>query len=221
MDSLGIRKIVVSGLDALFAEPVEGNLLLEQAASPHSKRIQGYLAFNPIYADTLARRLDDFFSRPFFVGFKFLCDYWQVPVTDKRLEPALRYANDHRLPILSHTWDGPWNSPAMLKDVAKAYPKAFFLLGHSGGGDGGRREAIELARECPNVYLEWCGSFCSGVSWEETIEAVGCDRVVFGSDALIHDFAWELGRLLSVDLPDEKIIPILAGNMKRILRMRR
>ena len=33
----------------------------------------------------------------------------------------------------------------------------------------------------------------------------------------MHEIAWELGRLLSADIPDEQLIAILGGNAKRIL----
>jgi predicted TIM-barrel fold metal-dependent hydrolase len=109
----------------------------------------------------------------------------------------------------------------MFKNLVKRYPHVSFLLGHSGGGDKGRREAEELAQKHPNVYLEWCGSFCSTIPWEETLGRVNPRQVVFGTDAMAHDFNWELGRLLSLDLPDRTLLPILGGNMRRILAMRR
>jgi len=221
MDRLGIRTIIVSGEDALFADPLEGNAKLEEKAGRHGERIRGYFGFNPYYADRLAPRLDEFFTRPFFVGFKFLCSYWRTPVTDRRFEPALRYAQEHHLPILLHTWDGPFDSPAMLRDIVRAYPDAIFLLGHSGGGDKGRLEAEELALANRNVYLEWCGSFTSRIPWEETLVRVSAERVVFGTDAVFHDFAWELGRFLSLDLPAESLLPVLGENMRGILARRR
>jgi len=67
------------------------------------------------------------------------------------------------------------------------------------------------------VYLEWCGSFCSSIPWEETLRAVGPRRVVFGTDAMVHDFNWELGRLLSLEVPDGTLTAILGANMRRIL----
>jgi hypothetical protein len=37
---------------------------------------------------------------------------------------------------------------------------------------------------------------------------------------MAHDFDWELGRLLSLDVPDSKLIPILGQNMQRVLARR-
>jgi len=220
MDRLNIATTIVSGLHALFSDPVEGNELLESSTRPYGRRFRGYLAFNPFYDTELVPCLDEFFSHEFFVGFKLLCDYWGVPVTDARFEPVWEYANRHHLPILLHTWEGAHNSPAMLAEIVKAYPAAAFLLGHSGGGSVGRREAEALALSSENVYLEFCGSFTSDIPWERTIARVGSSRVLFGTDQTFHDPAWELGRLLSLDLPWETLRPILGANIRRVLASR-
>lgn len=221
MDRLGIRTMFVAGMEAMTAHPVEGNLRLAADLRPHGDRFRGWMVYNPNYAAELERHLPSFLSDPFFVGFKLWNDYWRAPVTDPRFKPMWRCADRLRLPILLHTWDTPYNSPVMLRKIAAAHPGASFLLGHSGGGDRGRMEAVALARACPNVYLEWCGSFCSGIPWEETLRAVGPRRVIFGTDAVVHSFFWELGRLLSLEVPDETLKPVLAGNFRAILARRK
>ena len=222
MDAIGIRTMVASGMQALFGSPAEGNDLLETLLRPHADRISGYFAFNPLYADELVPKFDACFSGPVYKGFKTLCDYWKVPITDKRFNPMWKYANKHHLPVLSHTWDGsPFDAPALYKDLVRQYPNVSFLMGHSGGGDSGREEAVALAQKHPNVYLEWCGSFCSTICWEDTLSKVNPRQVVFGTDAMVHDFSWELGRLLSLDIPDKILVPFLGGNMRRILAMRK
>ncbi len=219
MDRLGISLMMVSGEQALFCEPVEGNRRLEELLTRYEGRFGGYLGFNAFYARELEAVFDDFFSRPFFLGFKLLAGYHRVPMTDPRYRPVYEYAQAHRLPILAHTWSGSYDSPAVLAEIAPAYPEAIFVLGHSGGP--ARREAEELAQANPNVFLEWCGSFTVSDPWERTLAQVGADRVVFGSDAIAHDIYWELGRLLSQEVPDEQIVPILGANMRAILARRR
>jgi len=215
MDRVGVQHSIICP-SALFNDPVAGNLEGEAMCSRHKDRFSGYLVYNPFYEDTLKPKLDEFFSRGFFVGFKLLSDYWQVPVTDPRYDTVWEYANKNSMPILLHTWTGAFNSPAMLTDIVLKYPNATFILGHSGGPS--RHEAEELALAHPNVMLEFCGSFTSSVPWEETIKKVGNDRVLFGSDTCAHDLAWEMGRFLSIPLPDSELIPILGENMKKILK---
>jgi len=218
MDRLGIEKTVISAETALFGEAVEGNRFAEKHLLKHLDHFAGYLSFNPLYGRELTAELDNFFRRGFYIGFKILAGYWKFPVTHPGYEPAWEYAEKYRLPILLHTWDDSYDSPVMLKDIVKKYPNVTFLLGHSGGGTRGRIEAEELAKANPNVFLEFCGSFCTPRPFEESIKIVGTDRILFGSDTGAHDQAWELGRYLSLPLPDKQLIPGLGETFMKILK---
>ena len=219
MDSLGMKLMILSGMQALLGDPIFGNDLLADKLRGQTSHFAAYATFNPFYAKELVSKFDSYFKNPAFLGFKTLCSYWKVKINDPRFKPMWEYANRHRLPILSHTWGK--DDIINLKDVVKKYPGAQFLLGHSGGGDDGRIEAEILAQNNKNVYLEWCGSFCTNRSWNDTIDLVGPGKIVFGTDAMAHGIDWELGRLLSLDVPDNVIRPILGENMRRILKMRR
>ncbi len=217
MDRLGINNLILSGSSALFGDSLEGNLKLEEKAQPYKDKIAGYLAFNPRYAGKISPFFDDFFKRDFFIGFKLLPSYWKIPVTDSGYSPVWEYANSHHLPILLHTWDDRYNSPAMLTEIVKQYPDAIFLLGHSGGGTTGRLEAEKLVQDNDNVYLEFCGTFTTPVPFEDSAEKVGWDKVVFGSDTNAHSISWELGRYLSMPVPDDVLLPGLAENILNVM----
>ena len=221
MDRLGQRTFIASGTAALHGDPAEGNELLHQLLKPHADRLSIYAVFNPFYASDLIPRLDEWFAHPQFVGFKTLCDYWEVKISDPRFDPMWEYANLHRLPVLMHSWTGPFDSPAMTRDIVRKYTDLSLLVAHAGGSDKGRREAEELAAEFPNVFLEWCGSFCTTRRWEDTLKIVPASQVVYGTDAAAHGIPWELGRLLSLDAPENVIIQVLGANMRRILARRR
>lgn len=221
MDKIGIKTMIVSGLHAIFSDPLEGNRLLEARLAGYGERFRGYFVFNPCYADELVSHFDEFFAHPFWVGFKVHTSGWCLPVTDPRFEPMFAYANRRRLPILFHTWDGPYDTPSMFTKIVKRHPEAIFIMGHSGGGTNARIQAEQLAAENPNVFLEWCGSFTTPRLYEGTLRRVGADRVLFGTDGMLHSFAWELGRFLSLDLPEAQLRPALGPNMRRILALRR
>lgn len=231
MDRIGVElTIAFLGSNPMSNDIVQGNQLLESATLPHHDRIKGMLYFHPSAAKEMAGRLDQFFARDYFVGFKILCGYWCRPLADPLFVPVWEYADRHCLPVLVHTWgrdpDVPHNlaaydTPANLASIAKKYPHAIFILGHSGGNDAGRMEAEQLALENENVFLEWSGSFCSRRQWEETIQKVGNQRIVFGTDSVYHSIDWELGRLLSLDVEEAVLTPILGANMRGILKRRR
>ena len=220
MDKVGERTMIFSGLQALHGSPAEGNELVRELIKPYAGRFAMYVAFNPFYAAELLPRLDGWFADPQVVGFKLLCGYWRVPVTDARFEPMWEYADRHRLPVLMHSWNGEMDSPAMARGIVSRHHDLSLLLGHSGGGDEGRAEAEAMAVEFPNVFLETCGSFCTTRRWEETLKSVPVSKVVYGTDAAAHDIHWELGRILSLDVSEEVLVPILGQNMRRILARR-
>lgn len=220
MDKYGIAKMVVA--IGLGSNPIEAALDFERRAREYPGKFLGYLGYNPFYKNFLTRQaLDDLFSRETFVGFKTLCSYWKIKINDPAFEPMWEYAEEHHLPILNHTWDDSYNSPSMLTDVARKYPHAKFILGHSGGGTRGRLESEALAKSCPNVFLEFCGTFCSNRPVSESIREVGIGQFVFGSDTNGHNVAYELGGFLSLPMPDKDLIPALGENMEKILADRR
>lgn len=225
MSRMGISQLISSPEPALFAHPVSGNHQVEEAVAQSKgarSGFSGYFVYNPHYADELGRPvLDLFFSRSYFIGLKILPEYWRISLNDSRLLTAWDYAQEHHLPILIHTWENSSGTAAMAGEIAARYPGAIILLGHSGGGDAGRMEAEAAAIAHDNVYLEWCGSFTSRIDWHQTIERVGAHKLVYGTDTFFHDIAWELGRLLSLNLTHEQFTLILGQNMRRILAMRR
>lgn len=218
MDRIGIDAMCMAPIRACFGDAIADHADNEQRLSQHPGRFFSYIVFSPRQAPEILPTLDDYFSRDHYIGFKILNDYWGVPITDSVFNPMWAYADKYRLPILMHTWVGVHNDPAMLRDIVPAHPNASFILGHSGGTD--HRSAIALAQDNPNVYLEWCGSFCSQQRWEDVIPQVDSKQILYGTDAILHDMDWELGRLLSLDIPDDQLTDILGGNMRRILARR-
>jgi uncharacterized protein len=227
MDTMGVSSMIIAEYTVYDPDLSPGKTWMEEHLSTYGDRFHSYfcgLAFNPGNEKMMIPRLDELFSRPFYVGFKMHNNHWSIPVTDPRFEPVWKYADKHHLPILLHTWDDKYDAPKMLTDIVARYPNAIFILGHSGNAD--RMDAETLARENPNVYLEWCGSFLNPTDWRETLDRLGNNRLVYGSDFISweeqwgHDPAWEMGRLLSLDVPDETLIPILGANMRRILAQR-
>ena len=229
MDKMGVKTMFVAETK-IYPPDTEkkGETYMEEHMSPYGDRFRGYFcaeAFMPKYKDKMIPRLDEIFSRPYYIGFKTHNDHWRIPINDPCFIPMWEYANAHRLPILLHTWNTPNSSPKLLEQIAPRYPNAIFILGHS--GNVYRPDAEQLVQDNQNVYLEWCGSFLDPTDWRETLDRVGNRRLVYGSDGVSwssgwgHNPAWEMGRFLSLDVPDETLLPILGDNMRRILAQRR
>ena len=220
MEQFGIDKMLSQPETALFGTPIEGNRMVERAIDD-KERFKGNLVVNPIYSELYTEELlDSFFKGGYFHGFKLMPQYLGINASDERFAPAYEYANKHSLHILFHSFDdGDCGTPEKIAEVAIKYPNANMIIGHTGGGTRGRRQAEKVAQDprFNNCYFEFCGSFTTDIRWEDTLKYIDYRRVVFGTDTVVHDIAWELGRLLSLDIPEYQIEEILGNNMQRIL----
>lgn len=219
MDRFGIDKIVSQPETALFGQPLMGNDMVQQAITD-TERFRGNLVFNPIYSHLYTEEvLDKYFKGGYYCGFKLLPEYLGVPVDDPRFFPAYEYANKHHMHILFHSWMGRCGTPQQIAQMAQKYPNATFIIGHTGGSDVGRRQSEAIAQDSryDNCVFEFCGSFVSSIPWEESLQRINYKRLVFGTDTYVHDVPWEMGRLLSLDIPEEQLEAILGANMQKIL----
>ncbi len=220
MAVFGIDKVCSQSEIALFGSPLEGNRMLEEAIGNRKDRFRGNLVINPLYAEKYTEEvLDKFFSGGYFCGMKLIPQYIGVDIGDPCLVPIFNYADQHKMHILVHTWENSPGTALRTAETARNYPNATFILGHAGGGTEGRRQCEALAQnpQYDNCVFEFCGSFTTNIAWEETLQKIDYRRVVFGTDTIVHDVAWEMGRLLSLDLPDEWLEAILGANMQRVL----
>ena len=216
MARFNTKKIVstVTGIP----DPIACHLEKEAAVQGRTDRFKGYVRYNPNYEEVFTDAfMKERFDTGYYVGLKTLPAYMQVDIADKRYARMFQYANEHGLPVLIHT-ESNKATPMKCARVAEQYPNAKVILGHSGMNDQGRAECEKIAQDprYNNVYFEFCATFLSTRTWAESLEFIDYKRVLYGTDAPIHSVVWELGRLLSEDIPDEKMEAILGGNAKRL-----
>jgi predicted TIM-barrel fold metal-dependent hydrolase len=92
-------------------------------------------------------------------------------------------------------------------------------MGHSGGGEAGRRISVESARKVPNLYLEICSSARNPGAIEYLVSGAGADRVLYGSDLPLIDPRVHVGRVMTADITDADRRKVLGENMARLLKM--
>lgn len=234
----GVRRIVCSAHEALFADPDRGNAEMQAAIRRWPDLVAGYWAVNPNYPDLARRAPADMAAASGFVGFKFLPDYHVCAVTSDAYRPALEYADARHAPVLIHTWGGSaFNSPQQIELLARRYPQARLLMGHSGYGDWAT--SVRIAREQPHVYLDLTACYaahdfamlpggsgtpagllsCLHVNGiiEYFVEHAGADKIVFGTDLPWYSPHYAAGAVLFAHIGDEDRHNILHRNAEKIL----
>jgi uncharacterized protein (TIGR03086 family) len=166
------------------------------------------------------------------VGLKLHPSFDDYPADAPGLDPFLQVAEDAGVPVTVHTAPGP-SDPDRIRRLAERFPQVPFVLYHTFlGHPEGRRRAARHAQDQPNLYLET--SWCRAEEVRRLIDAVGGDRVLFGSDAAVDGPAhfvrqppnvemvetYNEGLLaLARTLPAEVFRAFLQDNTRRLFRL--
>jgi predicted TIM-barrel fold metal-dependent hydrolase len=239
MDRCGVRTIVCSSHEALLGDFERGNCVMQAAIGRHPGRLLGYWAVNPHYEASWRQAPEDVARAKGFVGFKFLPDYHAYPVDAPHYAPALAQADRQGLCVMIHTWGGSaYNSPQHVERLAKQYPNARLIMGHSGFGDW--EFSAALARDFPNVYLDLTAVYAAhdfsvlpagsgtpaalgsalhvnGVI-EYFVAVAGSGKVLLGTDLPWYSPHYAAGAVIYAHITDADRHNILHRNAERLLK---
>ena len=214
MDRLGVDIVCASNSPGAYCDVIWGNECAAKAHARYPDRIKSYLTVNPQYPDW---DLEDYFEKDDrFFGLKAIpfVHGW-VPIDHPGFDRYYAYADKKGLPVLFHAWLPEEVEQATR--VAKRYPGARFIFGHS--GFTARDLAVEAVRSCDNVLLDTTISDISEGSVEWIVNKVGADRVAYGSDLTAFECAQILGRVLLARISDTDKEKILGLNAKAFLNL--
>ncbi len=220
MDRLGIDLTCLASHLAVTTDYVRGNDLSAQAAQAFPGRLQGYVVVNLRDDANIEAELRRGYDVLGLRGIKLHPMLHDFAVLDPRCEPIWRFAEERGAPILSHSWEEDARCrPKAFGQLAAAHPSIPFLLGHSGGTIAGRREAVAVAKEHKNIYLELCSSYLTCAELEWMVREVGAERILFGTDSPWLNPAYTLGRVAYANLSDEQLRLILGENAARLFAL--
>lgn len=216
MDRCGIEAIILSPHSALSGDTREGNVEMTDAVRRHPGRVYGYFTFNPNYPDDAQRDLDVYLPQPGVAGIKIHPVMHSKPATDPAYAPVWERAEAEGLLVLSHTWgrNGGCGAEDMRK-IAEQYPNVRLILGHSCYGAWG--DAIALARDCANVYLELTAAAHVYGLIEWMCRDAGAHKVLYGTDYPWFDPMAYVGFVTYAHISDEEMRRILHGNARALL----
>jgi len=187
------------------------------------EHIVGFCYVNPAHGNLA---LDELCQRVEQQGFRGVKLWVATYADDPCVDPIVEAAAAYRIPLLVHCWvkvgagslsggNLPFEStPMQLGRLARRHPQARFIMAHLGGD---WEYGIQVARDCPNIYVDTSGSLAEMDSIESLVDAVGIERVLFGTDNSDLDFC--LGKIIGADLSDDQREAILWRNAARLLAL--
>ena len=155
-----------------------------------------------------------------FKGIKLHPDFQKFNIDDPEVEKIYRKAQG-KLPILFHIGDDryDYSKPCRLVNMAKKYPRVTFIAAHFGGYRCWDEATIYKGLD--NVYFDTCSSlpFITPERARALIDLLGAERFFFATDFPMWDATGELERFNKIPMTDTEREMILAGNIKRLLKL--
>lgn len=182
-------------------------------------RVRSYVVVNPNFTDHALAEIERCASLGA-IGVKLAASR---RADDPLLDPIAESAASHGFPILHHIWqhrrhDWP-NQEASdgveLGRLAARHPDVQFILAHIGGG-GDYLHTNPAVRELPNVLLDISGSGVDRGMLDRALEAVGSERMLFGTDLTMETGLAKLRALEVIGLDAEAMRAIRWKNAARI-----
>jgi len=211
MERRGLDAAIISSTEAIVDDMVAGNRRLAEDIADHDS-LYAYLTVNPRYLDLSAREIETYRDVPHFVGFKVHTSYSATGMGELRMAELFALLEAESKPLLIHTWGA--GAVRGLAGLAQRHPRLPIVIAHAGGDAW--REAIEAARQTPNLYLDFAISSPERGRIERAIAALGPQRVMFGSDATLFDPLYMLSCFAEAEIAAQDRALVMGGNALRV-----
>jgi predicted TIM-barrel fold metal-dependent hydrolase len=217
MDAGGVDRSCVFNI--FHPDGTTGNDLTARFVAQHPERFIGFAYVSPLMPERMLPELSRAFDVLGFAAIKLYPPYTPWPLNELPWEPIYRFADARGLAVIFHTGAEPQSLPKLIGEIAPLYPRAHFVMGHSGNTPVERSQAIAAAQANPNVYLETASTFRTPGVIEQLVNEAGADRVIFGSDIPLMDPRAQLGKIITAVISDAAKRQIISENARRLLRL--
>ena len=215
----GITRYVVHSVATTAHQVRSINEFIRRECEAHPEFI-GFITLHQDLSEEEILAEIDFALENNLKGIKLHPDFQKFNIDDESAE-RFYSAAEGKLPILLHMGDDRYefSKPARLAKMAKKYPKVNFIAAHFGGYRCWSDAPIYKGLD--NVYFDTCSSlpFISVEKARELIDMYGAEHFFFATDFPMWDAAGELERFNRIPMTDTERELILAGNIKRLLKL--
>jgi len=226
MDRLSIQLAVCTDHLSLSEGAGAGIAGLRRSFEESNGRIHYLGVYDPRCSEECLAALNEAAHWPGFVGVKIHPAFHRTAAEDVRYEPVWRFAADHDVTVLAHSWSvsdynpaQQYATPGRFESYLQRFPSVRLVLAHAGGRGTGRHELIRLVNTYPNAFTDFAGDiFCYRLI-ESLIQSIPDDRILFGSDFPWVDPRANCSRVLLANIPDEQKAKILRGNAIRVYKL--
>jgi predicted TIM-barrel fold metal-dependent hydrolase len=208
------RAVVMTYVDVPGNKP-DAVEYIADAVARFPERLIGFVRLDPNVRDEARRILDRAILE---LGFRGVKLHPTTTLAHPAGEPTLALlarCAELGIPVLFHCGDDPYTTPQAIEAAAARVPDCAIVLGHMGGYFHAD-DAIAAAVRQPNLYLE---TSAMPYPWKiaAAVDAVGPERVLFGSDGPGCNPTLEVRKIRMLELGEAIERAVLGGNAARLL----
>jgi len=101
-----------------------------------------------------------------------------------------------------------------VANAAHRYPEAKIIMAHLGANC---YHGVKAIRNCPNVWVDLCGTIYRGGDLDYTVKNIGCERILFATDA--NSWGTNYGMVMDADITAAQREMIFSGNAVRLFKL--
>ena len=198
-------------------EFIKSNDMVIKLAENNPKLVYGFCYVNPIYIKESLLEMERCVSSYGMVGVKL---WLGCRCNDERIFPIVEKAIELNVPILQHAYlrltdNLPGESyPIDVAFLASRYPQTKIIMAHIGHD---WQKGIAEIKDYSNVWVDTSGLDPESGLLEHTVDSLGVDRVLYGSDAPGRDVLCQIGKVVSSDISEADMMKVLNDNAVKLL----
>jgi predicted TIM-barrel fold metal-dependent hydrolase len=212
------RTAIMSWAGPLSADTDTGNEIVENVVRQYPDEFIGLSTINPDYDDEekIEEVIQKYHRELKFPGLKTFTPCQSLEYDDPRFARWYQFGNDHRLYAVIDP--AGITREASIRHLAERYPNLGIHLDHCGQSWEYAQWAVSLMQEYSNIWAQLNYTAVTNGVIEYLVEAVGADRVLFGTDAPMRDQRPQAGWLTFTRLAEADKRKIFGENFAAILQ---
>jgi predicted TIM-barrel fold metal-dependent hydrolase len=221
-DRHNIDKIFCTSCTSLYYDFEVGDKQILEGLRKYPDRVLAYATVTtPRHGARLMEHLKRCFYEYGFHGIKIYSHTMgigsyesRISITDEFMYPVLEFATEHRIPVLAHS------TPEQCDIVCEKYPELRLIEAHMGATQiafGQWHTALAVAKRRKNLILDTTSSGMDLGMIEAAVDAIGDDRIVWGSDVPLLAISYNIAKITYSEIPETSKKKILGENMERLV----
>ncbi len=212
MKRYNVTRSVLSSYESMRYDLAAGNREVARAIEGHPE-LHGYVEVDPYHLELSCQQMDRYYRSKNFAGCEVEATHIPCHTGSECMRKLMREIAKRGRPVLFMPLSA--EDAALERELGRQNPDLAIIHAHSFDAEWAR-----VVADTPNIYVEHNQSRPSHHSVRDTIDILGPERVMFGSDHTFLSVGAALGLYLDANLSTDEQRLVLHGNAERVFKLK-